>query len=158
MRVLVNIKDKTGMDFVTKELLYIKELAENDCERLAKECEHIIKRTIETKMDGGTGKLADSWFAEPLNLPGVIGWGVGDIDFLNKEVPYWYHIEVGSIALGANWQHYLPKGWWVNGRWQENSSGYSGIMPQTPVPARNYIADTLLQMEIAIQRVLAEKK
>jgi len=67
-----------------------------------------------------------------------------------------HNCNYGSVAIGANWEHWLPKGRWVNGRWIEDDNGYFA-KPSTPVPARNYIEDTLAQMEIAIQKVLAEK-
>jgi hypothetical protein len=156
MQVWVNIKDKSG-NFEAQMIKEIRNLAEKDTERLAKECESTIKRMIEMKCEKTTGQLADSWFAERLNITGVVGWGVGDIDYLNTKVPYWRHINYGSLAIGADWQHWLPKGRWVNGRWSESEDGYFA-KPSTPIPARNYIENCLAQMEISIQRVLVENK
>ena len=151
IRVILNDKD-----FVQKEIARINAKSEKDVENIAKRCESVIRYTIENKTEGGTGKLAnsDGWTAKPI----AGGWGVGDIDFLNNDVKYWRHLNYGSLAIGANWDHYLPKGFWLNGRWVENSAGYSGIKPKTPIEPLNYIESTLAQMEIEIPRVLKETK
>ena len=156
MRIRVTIRDKVGKNFIQQETIFVKNLSESDLRIIAQRCEAIIKSTIENTMDGGTGRLMDAWFAENCSYGNTVAWGVGDIPFLNETVPYWRHVNYGSEAIGANWQHFLPKGNWVNGRWVQNSSGYSGIQPKTPVPARNYIEKTLARMEIEIPKILGD--
>ena len=156
--VFVSIKDKGGKNFEAQMVQEIQLMAAKDVQRLAERHETIIKRTIEAKMDGGTGNLELHWNAGEMNIPGKFAWGVGDIEELNKEAPYFRHINYGSIAIGANWQHFLPKGMWVNGRWVTNSAGYAGIMPKTPVPARNYIETSIDLMNIEIPKILSETK
>lgn len=152
MRISVSVRDSVGGEFTIRELARIKDVADKDIERIANRTETVIRHTIENKTAGGTGKLANSSAWTPEKIEG--GWGVGDIDQLDAEVPYWNHQDKGSEGIGANWQHFLPKGLWSNGRWVVNSSGFSGIQPMSPIPALNYIAETLQQMEIQIPKIL----
>ena len=148
--VKVTIRDSVGKDFRIAEKIRIKELSEFDTRRLAEECEAIIRETIMNKTQTPTGKLASNFVASKI----VGGWGVGDIDDLDNNVPYWNHIDKGSEGIGANWSHYLPRGFWSNGRWVESSTGYLGIKPKSPIEAVNYIASALAQMEIIIPSIL----
>jgi len=151
-RVTVKITD-IGKDFAlvqTKELQVESRL---DMKRLAKACEKIIQSTIMEKSKMPTGHLASLMIAEPI----VNGWGVGDIKTLDSKAKYWNHIDKGSEGIGANWSHFLPKGFWANGRWVESESGYAGIKPMTPIPPMNYIATTLSQMEVLTPRILNRK-
>jgi hypothetical protein len=152
IKVTVAIRDKVGKDFFTEQKKYIEKVGESDTRRLAERCESVIKYMIENTTDSGTGNLASHFNAEPI----LNGWGVGDIEELDSQAPYWNHIDKGSLAIGANWQHWLPKGQWVNGRWQVSDNGYFDI-PQTPIAPHNYIAKTLAQMEIEIPKILKGK-
>jgi len=128
--------------------------AENIVERLATLVEQAIKIHIMSTSRLPTGALADAFFKEQLS---PTSWGIGDIATLNKNTPYWRHINYGSIAIGADWQHFLPKGFWNNGRWNENQAGYAGVKPKNPIQAHNYIEKTLVDLDIAIQKTLSEK-
>jgi len=150
MRIRVTVRDKVGGDFVTRELKRIKVGSDLDLKHIAETCEGIIQDTIMTKADKPTGHLASLMIAE--KIPN--GWGVGDIDTLDKDAPYWNHIDKGSEGIGANWEHYLPKGFWQNGRWVVSDKGFSGIKPKTPIPAMNFIAITLQRMESYILKIL----
>lgn len=121
--------------------------------RLAEMAEISIKTWILNTSRMPTGALADAFFKEQISK---MSWGVGNIDYLNDKTPYWRHVNWGSEAIGANWQHYLPKGYWQDGRWVEDSNGYSGIMPNTPIQAHNYIEKTIADLEMAIQMVINE--
>lgn len=155
MKISVTMKDRGGQDFVTKLYKEIEADSERLIEIAAKRCESVIRYMIENKTNGGTGNLAnsDGWIAEPI----LGGWGVGDIPFLNANQKYWRHLNDGSEGIGADWEHYLPKGLWVNGRWVTNSAGYSGIKPKTPIQAVNYIEATLAQMEVELPKILQGK-
>lgn len=148
--VKVLIRDRVGKDFMVTEVKRIQEMAESDTYRLSKECEKIIQEIIMNKTQLPTGRLASFFIAEKI----LNGWGVGDIATLDKEVPYWNHLDKGSEGIGANWSHYLPRGFWVNGRWVESSNGFVGIKPKTPIQAINYIAETLAKMEISTPIIL----
>jgi hypothetical protein len=152
-RLKVVMRDKVGKNFTHTELRRIKRMTELDTERLARECEKIIKDTIMSKSQMPTGKLASKMLAE--KIPN--GWGVGDIARLDAETPYWNHIDKGSEGIGANWQHYLPRGFWQNGRWVESDTGYYGIQPQSPIPAMHYIANTLLRMQV-VEKIILNRK
>lgn len=154
MKISVRIRDKGTKNFRTEEITRIKNIGNKDIEKIAKRCETVIRYLIENKTAGGTGKLANAagWTAEPI----IDGWGVGDIQQLNTEVKYWAHQNWGSEGIGADWDHYLPKGRWINGRWIQSDDGYSGIKPKTPIPALNYIEDCLAQMELEIPKILKE--
>ena len=154
MKIQVAVRDKVGKDFVIEEIRYATSLAKEDLERIAKETEKVIQNKIMTKSRMPTGKLASFFYAENLSSGNRIEWGIGNIQELDQEVSYWNHLDKGSEGIGANWQHYLPKGFWANGRWVENPNGYAGIQPQTPIQAFNYIAETIAEMNIKIQQLL----
>ena len=150
MKISVNIRDKVGKNFETVEYKRIKLIEELDLERIAKECEVVIRNTIMEKSDSPTGHLASCFRAEKI----IDGWGIGDINYLDNNAPYWNHQDKGSEGIGANWNHFLPKGYWQNGRWVKDSAGYSGVKPKTPIPAMNYISETLQKMEMIIPKLL----
>ncbi|HUU88097.1 MAG TPA: hypothetical protein VMX17_10140 [Candidatus Glassbacteria bacterium] len=150
--IRVLIKDK---NFKANEIKRIQAMSSKDTEALAKRHETVLRHTIENVTAGGTGKLANAegWTAEPI----VGGWGLGDVGQLDSEVNYWRHQNYGSEAIGANWQHYLPKGFWVNGRWVVSDNGFSGIQPKSPIPALNYIEKSIFEMETQIPQILSER-
>ena len=154
MRIRVAIRDKVGKDFIIKEINRIGSMSEVDLERVAKRCESIIKETIMSKASNPTGKLASGFYAHKI----INGWAIGDIDELDSTIPYWNHQDKGSEGIGADWNHFLPKGIWVDGRWVESDTGFSHIKPKTPIPAMNYIASTLLSMELEIKNILKRNK
>lgn len=47
---------------------------------------------------GGTGKLARAINFEDFSSPGRINWGIGNIEALNRQAPYWH-----VIATGRKW-------------------------------------------------------
>lgn len=162
MIVRINIKDKGGKDFYTVAVREITELENKDIPRLAKVTEEIIHEKIKNAIAENpygtlTGNLISHFRAEPLNIPGTIVWGVGDIAELNRDAPYWRHLNCGSIAIGADWEHWLPKGKWLNNKWVPDTEGY-WFKPSKPIAPRNYIEKTLADLQVAIDRVLAEKR
>jgi len=153
--VRVSIRDKTGKDFRTTEIARISSMSKLDTERLARACEKVIQQTIMTKSAHPTGHLASKFLAG--SIPN--GWGVGDIATLDTEVPYWNHVDKGSEGIGANWNHFLPKGFWFNGQWVvDGEEGFSGIKPKTPIQALNYISETLAQMQSLTPIILKQGK
>lgn len=156
--IRVAIRDKVGSDFRIEEKTFIQELSEHDMERLARECEKIIRETITNKIQrhGSTGNLAHGFYAHSISGVGIIGWAVGDIDELDTHLKYWNHLDKGSEAIGARWQHFLPLGRFINERWVEDPKGFTFI-PSKPIPAYNYIAETISQMDVKISKILSEK-
>ena len=149
IRTRVTIRNKNNKNFVVEEMKFINNVSREDLERIARACEVIIQETIMRKSKNPTGYLASFFTAEPI----LGGWGIGDLAELDSDVPYWNHIDKGSLGIDANWEHRLPKGRWVGGRWVIDDNGYFAT-PKSPIPAMNYIAETLAQMEILIPQLL----
>lgn len=147
------IKEKGSVDFVAKEFAYIKGLAEKDTFELAERTKLEIQATIQSKAKHPTGKLASGF--QVGKIPN--GYGVGDINDLNANHSYWRHQNYGSEAIGANWKHWLPKGKFVNDRWVVSDDGYY-FMPSRPIPAMNYIEDTIAKIQSIIGTVLRKNK
>jgi hypothetical protein len=152
MIIRVSVRDKVGKEFTVKEIKRVEQISEDDLRRIARACEDTIRRTITQKTAKGTGTLANHKAWTATKIPN--GWGIGDIDTLDADVPYWNHIDKGSLGINANWQHYLPRGYWLNGRWVEDDAGFVGIMPNNPIPAINYISTTLQTMDSLIPILL----
>ena len=150
MRIRVAIRDKVGSNFEIKEVKRISGLSKKDMYALAKQCEIIIRETIMSKSKHPSGNLASGFYAHSI----LNGYAVGDIDELDKMLPYWNHQDKGSKGINANWEHFLPKGLWLDGRWVKSNTGFSHVKPKTPIPALNYIAETLQQMEIHVPMIL----
>lgn len=139
MRIKIAVRDKVGSDFLTRELKRIKGVVDLDLRMIAEECERVIRETIMTKSANPTGHLASLMSAERI----AGGWGVGDINVLDEEAKYWNHIDKGSEGIGADWDYFLPTGFWFQGRWVVDPTGFSGVKPKTPIPAMNYISSTI---------------
>jgi len=120
-------------------------------EKLATFTEGAIKRNITTTSAMPTGKLADAFFKEQISS---LDWGIGDINYLNSNAEHWRHINYGSLAIGANWEHYLPTGQWgINGRFLRDPTGSSGLIPKTPIQAHNYIEKTFAELDMEIKQL-----
>ena len=155
MKITVTSLTKPG-EFTKWATEVVTRDAERVVRRLAEMCEISIKENILNTSKMPTGALADAFFKEQISS---LSWGVGNIAYLNQNAKHWRHINFGSQAIDADWPHWLPKGHWDNGRWIEGNedTDYFDI-PKTPIQAHNYIEKTLMDMEIAIQRVLSERK
>ena len=167
MRIQVELSRKSQDKFVKEVVAEIIDFKENFMEQLALETAKTMKAKIteSVKRPGSTGNLAQSIFA----LKTAEGWGVGDIDYLNKKAPYWRHVNSGSEAIGANWQHLVPKGSFHpglprpdssafrEGRWVTNLSDGEGktyaFIPKKPIPPMNYIEKTLNELNSIISHV-----
>jgi len=153
MRITCTIRDKVGGDFRVEEIKRIEKISELDIERIARECEKIIGETMMRKFKHPTGYLSTYFYAHPFNNGTEHGWAVGDVAELDKESPQWNHLDKGSEGIGANWSHWLPKGRWVDGRWVEDEAGYFA-KPKTPIPAHNFISETLAIIQNRIPEIL----
>jgi len=152
MRVTVSIRDKVGGDLDKWGVEYIKKVSEADTKKIAEIARDYMKFFIMDTSDQPSGHLASLITADKVEG----GWGVGDIPTLDKDAEYWNHIDKGSQGINANWDHYLPKGFWSNGRWVESDTGYAGIKPKTPIKAKNYIAKTISLIDTLIPAILEE--
>lgn len=147
MRTKVAVRTKVGKDFIVKENKRIEQLSKLNCEGLARKHEQIIGDIIVAKSKHPTGYLASFFYADEISN----GWGIGNIEELDREAPYWAHLDKGSEGIGADRSHYLPKGRWVDGRWVEDDLGY-WVKHTGPIPAQNYIAETMAKMEAEMSK------
>jgi len=118
-----------GKSFVNHYLEKATILANKQIEAVADATVESVRRFISEgiKRDASTGNLAASFMKEKTDD----GWGVGNIEFLNKHAPYWRHINYGSFAIGANWRHKVRPGMFFPGEAQPDSM-YAGEGNQGP--------------------------
>ena len=174
INVKVNELRQNGKSFENILVDHAKALANKDTHTLAIETENVIREKIKdgVKRAGSTGNLANSFFV--VKTP--YGWGVGDIEYLNKHAPYWRHINYGSFAIGANWQHQVRPGMFFPGtsapdsqyagesnqgpdRWMDSvghGAKYSFI-PTKAIKAHNYIEQTIQDILMRLSHIIASK-
>lgn len=151
--------DKGGKNLEKELIQFAVREEERILERLARIAEQSIREHIRAGLkhpSKSSGNLERNFYAHKFSEGGLNGWAVGDVTELNEKANMWRHLNYGSEAIGANWDHWLPKGRWEDGLWVEDSEGYFS-KPTKPIEARNYIEKTLLDLESAIQRVLQER-
>lgn len=154
----------TGLDknFVRRQIESVKTLAESQVKQLADETVNVMRRNIAERIEraGSTGNLENSITAIPIEN----GWGVGDIEFLNKQAPYWYWQNFGVAQSGRK----VPprsKGQFEPGtpqptvgengsRWYQSNSGGFLINPQKEIEAKNYIEATINEINQIIASVI----
>ncbi len=149
--------------FAREQLAFVRALSERQIKEMAFETEDVIKQKISDSIGraGSTGNLANSFFAEP--IPG--GFGLGNIAFLDAQVPYWRHVNFGSQAIGASHSHRVPQGSFNPGnnppvgagagqRWTVGAGNFSFI-PTRPIAPLNYIAKTLFEIPRIASSVLS---
>ena len=149
------IKKQKGRSLIDAVKTLTTELSQRQLERIARETEQIIKENIRASLlhpEYSSGHLENSFFAEKI---GVNSWGIGNVGYLNENTPYWRHINYGSQEIGANWQHWLPKGYWQDGLWVVDSQGYYD-MPKKPIEAHNYIEKTISEIDSIVKRNLKD--
>lgn len=157
----------TGFDrFAQTQVVIIRDLSERQLERIAKETEVIIREKIQASITraNSTGNLENSFNAEKI----FRGWGVGNINFLNSQAPYWAHVNFGSSVVGASHNHRVPQGAFNPGnpfpdsgsagaRWEAGAGPYSFI-PTQPIAPLNYISKTLQELNLIVEKAIREVK
>jgi len=76
-----------------------------------------------------------------------LGWGIGEIDKLNKEAPHWYWINFGVAQSGRRIPPSTKEFPKLHGQFQPNANGRFKkggfpIFPQKAITAMNYIENT----------------
>lgn len=170
------ILGRDGKD--TREMVgFVLGIERQHVKNLAEYTQKVIRRIITSRVSrpGSTGRLAD-WAGriESIDVLGESvagvgkrkGYGVGNIDDLNQNVPYWRHVNYGSLAINANWIHAVPRGSFVpgdpqpnrdafrTGRWTPGAGDYI-FTPSQPVPAMNYIEATVSEINSRASAILA---
>ena len=152
-----------GKDFVRRQMQTVKELAETQIEEMARQTAITMKRIIAERIEreGSTGNLEEAITAFPITN----GWGVGDIDFLNKQVPYWYWQNFGVAQSGrsippsttefpknrGSFAGNAPSSGGGSDRWEK---GIYPIYPKQAIEAKNYIEATINEINQIIASVI----
>ena len=155
-----------GQKFVRHQTQIIQDLSNRQIFAIAKETERVIKEKIKERIerDGSTGNLANSFTTVKISN----GWGVGDIDFLNKNAKYWYWQNFGVAQSGRttpprSWGAFqsgnpAPQSAGGNSRWAGKESSAYVINPQKPIEAKNYIQATMSEVNQIISSVVRRIK
>jgi len=155
-----------GKDFVRRQATIIKALSERQIEEMARETEVVIRANIKERIEreGSTGNLANSFTTVKISD----GWGVGDVDFLNTNAPYWYWQNYGVAQSGRttpprSWGKFTsgnpaPQSSGGNSRWSGQESAIYVINPTKPITAKNYIQATINEINTIISSVLRRSK
>jgi len=155
-----------GQNFVRQQAESIRLLSERQIEEIARETELVIKAKISEriKRDGSTGNLANSFTT--VKIAG--GWGIGDINFLNQQAPYWYWQNFGKAQSGRTTPprskgaftsgNPAPQSAGGNSRWGQSSTGQYMINPTKPIEAKNYIQATINEINLIISSVVRRTK
>lgn len=159
-----SIKIEGLTEFGRIQLQTITDLSEKHLSQIAKASALAMRENIKASIQrpGSTGQLERAIFAQPLDST-VRGWGVGDIDYLNRTVPYWYWINFGVAQSGrrtppATAGSFSPgnpvpdQSSFRAGRWSADGSHF--IIPKRPIQPHNYIQRTLNQQNQIIASVL----
>ena len=160
-RIRVSIEG-IGKNFAKIQAETIARLSERQLEAIARETERVIKQKITERIDreDSTGNLANSFTTVKISN----GWGVGDIDFLNKNAKYWYWQNFGIAQSGRRIPpvsrgkfrtgNPQPSSAGGNSRWDQSSNGEFMITPQKPIEAKNYIQATINEINQIISSVV----
>lgn len=156
-KVTVKINDK---NFIRQQIPIIVNLAERQIEAIARETEKVIQAFItgSIKRDGSTGNLANSFTTVRI----IGGFGVGDIDFLNKQAPQWHWVNYGVAQSGrrippksrGSFSGKPPSPGGGKSRWNQSSNGQFLINPRKAIGAMNYIQKTLNEVDKIISSVV----
>lgn len=123
------------------------------------------------KRTGGTGNLAKLMKLEVLSTaPARIEWGIGDINVLNQQAPYWYVVNYGKTTSG---QKYIPNyGNFVPGKYRggdgrpdasqrgrgtegfQYQRGAWGMYPSSPIRPMHYISVASAHLKRKLRSIL----
>lgn len=152
----------TPTKFPKVHLDFVANLADKQLREMAVQTTDTMKNKIHgaIKRAESTGNLEESITFERF----LDGYGIGNISFMNQIVPYWRHVNFGSVAIGANWQHRVPVGGFnpgfdrpIAGRSDQRwfvAQGGSTFIPKVPIAPLNYIENTLVEVPRIINTVL----
>jgi hypothetical protein len=155
-----------GKDFAKIQAQVITRLSERQIEEIARETERVIKAKIKERIEreDSTGNLANSFTTVKI----TDGWGVGDIDFLNKNANYWYWQNYGVAQSGRKIPpssrgqfrtgNPAPSSEGGNSRWDQSSNGQFMINPTKAIEAKNYIQATINEINKIISSVVRRVK
>lgn len=158
----ITVKIKGNKNFAKVQTQIILNLSDRHIEAIARKTEQVIKQKITERIvrEDSTGNLANSFTT--VKITG--GFGVGDIDFLNKQAPYWFWQNFGVAQSGRkvpprsrgrfNTGSPQPIAGGGNSRWNQSSTGQFLIDPKKPIEAKNYIQATLNEVNQIVSSVV----
>ena len=151
-------------DFLHKQLEEI-ELIKKEVDELGEKTrdkmKEIIQQSKKRNQAGEPTKLEDAITVEHFEN----GWGVGNIDKLNKEAPHWHWINFGKAQSGRT----IPpgtdefprlKGYFdpeTMGRFKKGSPWYP-IFPKKPIAPMNYIERTANWLYEELKKLISKRK
>ena len=117
--------------------------------------------------EGKTGNLANAMKLDLIAGEGMVGWGIGKIEDLNKNVPYWYLINFGGLTTiareGRGVGGYFGTGDAPDSKYRGTGVGsqrftqardYFIMKPKSPIKGMNYIESTRMRLDQELQTIL----
>ena len=146
-----------------KVLTFIKDLSDRQLSEISNRTATVMQGKIKESISRAesTGNLENSIYAVKVSDG---HYGVGDIGFMNVVVPYWNHVDKGSIVVGASHSHKVPVGGFNPGftaprlggagqRWFVAQDGWT-FTPKKPIAPLNYVAKTIQEQNRIVVDVL----
>jgi hypothetical protein len=140
---------------------------QNQIKILGEKTSELMQQTIKskTKRDGSTGKLAEAMKSNFFKEANHCEFWIGDVDYLNAEVKYWYWQNYGYAQTGRT----TPppnKGYFGEGnpprlyggkeKWTHTGDKNDWLLiPQRPLEPMDYIEAGIHETEINIPIMLA---
>lgn len=169
MPIRVKVLSKPDKNFRKQQEEFVLRLSGKHTFALAEETVRIIRQNIQAsiKRSGSTGNLASGFFTEKI----LNGHGVGNIDELNRELPYWAWMNDGIAGTGRrippgsdevnNRGAFQPgdsaPGTGSNQRWRVGT-GFHLIFPKNPIEAKNYIENTISEILTKAPNIIGKIK
>jgi hypothetical protein len=75
---------------------------EVELQTIAEKATDKMRSYVKTKRSGSTGKLKDALTVEVIKSKGQIFFGIGNINRLNQNAPYWFVANYGRVSRGGN--------------------------------------------------------
>lgn len=156
----ITFKKQVGFGQAIRALERTKGTLKQEFMALGEQAEKVMQAKIQEKkvrpQAGEPTSLENAIKVEYFDFGEDFGWGVGNIEVLNKEAPYWGAVNYGSAHMVGK---RLPKGIFEPGmakpnsesqragRWKKGMSkdggSYSPIVTK-PIPAMKYIERTIV--------------
>lgn len=131
---------------------------QNEIFLLGEKAQDLMQGTIRTsiKRADSTGRLAKAMESHFEKLVNHSQFWIGDVDYLNAEVKYWYWLNYGIAQTGRT----TPppnRGHWEGTKWIHTTDKTDLWMtPKKPIEAVNYIETAIFMLEQDIPIMLAK--
>lgn len=148
---------KGHREISNKTLKLIQDLSKKQISIIANETAQVMREFVRSSIErvGSTGNLEKSIFSQPLlGASGISGYGVGNIEYLNRQAPYWAWINYGVAGTGRRipppvFGHFEPQD---KGRIVRDTPLFP-IIPTKPITPHNYIQRTVAQIPTIVENV-----